>query len=149
MEGKYGTDQYHLSILDRGLFDALAWFELLHSQGDISNLDCETIQNFLLIEHWQGMIDVVFLFETDPETSMLRENKGQLIDEPGQAMNEVILNRLNDAYSSVRDKFATRFKAFEIVNTSESENTSPQSTAYGVTKQILNLFRAHQQGQDE
>lgn len=62
LEGKYGTDQYHLSILDRGLFDALAWFELLNSRGDIPDFDCETIQNVLLIEHWQQMIDVVFLF---------------------------------------------------------------------------------------
>jgi hypothetical protein len=79
---------------------------------------------------------------------MSRENKDQLIDEPGQAMNEGNLNRLNDAYASVRDEFASRFNAFEIVNTSGSEKSSPQSTAYEVTAQILNLFRVHQKGRD-
>ena len=146
LEGKYGSDQYHIAILDRGLFDALAWFELLKASGDISNLDCETIQNFLLIEHWQGMIDVVFLFETDPETSMIRENRDQLIDEPGQAMNEATLSQLNGAYSTVREKYADRFSTFQTVNTSGDQHTSPLSTSYEVTNQILKLLQASQTG---
>ena len=142
MEGKYGTDQYHLAILDRGLFDALAWFELLKARGDISDVNCDIIQNFFLIKHWQEMVDIVFLFETDPQTSISRENKDQLTDEPGLAMNEEFLSQLNDAYSIVKDKYADRFRVFFPVNTSEDQGTSPLSTAYEVTNEILKLFQA-------
>ena len=34
LEGRFGSDQYHLVIMDRGLFDALAWFELLKQKED-------------------------------------------------------------------------------------------------------------------
>ena len=61
LEGRYGSDEYHLVIMDRGLFDALAWFELLRDQDRITSEHCSTIQDFLLVSHWQDLIDMVFL----------------------------------------------------------------------------------------
>ena len=69
LEGRFGSDQYDLVIMDRGLFDALAWFELLKQKEDITSEDCSAIQNFLLVGHWRGLVDMIFLFQTDPTTS--------------------------------------------------------------------------------
>ena len=84
LEGLHGTDEYNLVIMDRGLFDALAWFELLRSRGEISSEDCDTIQRFLMVGHWQRLVDMVFLFQTDSETSLERENRDKLIEEPDE-----------------------------------------------------------------
>ena len=140
LEGLHGSDQYDLAILDRGLFDALAWFELLASQGRISPEDRDGVQRFLQIDHWRSNIDAVFLFTTDPETSMDRENRDKLIDEPGQAMNPDFLHNLNTAYGDVRQRFADKFTRLIPIDTSDSRNTSPTSTAAEVADVILNVF---------
>lgn len=137
LEGRYGTDQYQLVIMDRGLFDALAWFELLKARTQVTEQECATIQDFLLIDHWRALVDIVFLFETDPATSLSRENRDKLIEEPGQTMNPDFLEELNEAYRSARAKHSTRFKRFHVVNTSEDQQTTPQSTAFDVAKKII------------
>ena len=143
LEGLYHSDRYHLAILDRGLFDALAWFQLLECNGQISSEVRETIQNFILVEKWRSVIDSVFLFTADPTTSMERENRDKLIDEQGRAMNPESLDCLNRAYQRVRDVYGNEFKNFNTISTSNSEGTTAQSTAAQVADKILDLFQAN------
>ena len=139
LEGLYSSDKYHLAILDRGLFDALAWFQRLLDRGDITSAECEQVQGFLRIEKWRSVIDYVFLFKADPDTSLERENRFTLIDEPGRAMNPVFLQALNNAYDSVYEKYANDFQ-LQIIDTSDSQGTTPQSTAAEVADLILDRF---------
>ena len=140
LEGLYHSDKYQLAILDRGLFDALAWFQLLESNNEISGEVRETIQNFLLVENWRSKIDSVFLFTADPNTSMDRENRDKLIDEQGRAMNPQALVRLNLAYERVREVHGNKFRNFDPIDTSNSKGTTAQSTAAHVANTILDLF---------
>ncbi len=136
LEGRYGTDEYHIVILDRGLFDALAWFELLKENGDVTSEDCTAIQQFLLVGHWRELVDAVFLFHTDPATSLERENRNKLIDEPGRAMNPDFLQSLNGAYNTTRRQYSDKFSQFFIIDTSQGQSTE-LSTAYTVAETIL------------
>ena len=140
LEGLHGSDQYDLAILDRGLFDALAWFELLASRGEISGGVRDQVQSFLQIEYWRSTIDAVLLFRTDAETAMTRENSDKLISEPGQAMNPSFLADLNGAYGRVESKYADQFSRFESIDTSEAAGTSPETTAEHVAHIILDVF---------
>jgi len=140
LEGLHGSDQYELAILDRGLFDALAWFELLASRDLISAQDRDDVQRFLQIQHWRSNIDAVFLFTADPQTSMFRENQDKLIEEPGQAMNPDFLHDLNTAYEHAQQRFADQFARFVPIDTSDSRQTSPTSTAAEVAEVILGIF---------
>jgi thymidylate kinase len=142
IEGLHHSDRYHLAILDRGLFDALAWFQLLENDAEISREVRDSIHNFILVEKWKSVIDAVFLFTADSVTSLERENEDKLIDEPGRAMNPDFLDRLNCAYSEVRESYGGEFKITDI-NTSKKENTSPKSTAAQVANSILDLFPNH------
>ena len=139
LEGLYHSDHYHLAILDRGLFDALAWFQLLESDGQIPMDVREIIHNFILVENWRSAIDVVFLFTVDPTTSMERENADKLIDEPGRAMNPELLDRLNQAYQTVRTVYEDKFR-ITAINTSNNESTNAKETAAQIADSILNLF---------
>ena len=142
LEGRYGADKYHLVIMDRGIFDALAWFELLQSEDRITIEDCSIIQNFLLVNHWQGLIDMVFLFQTDPSTSLERENRDKLIEEPGRAMNPEFLQALNRAYQTISDKYSAQFSSLYVVNTGDGLGmTTPQSTAFDVATQIIEKMK--------
>ena len=146
LEGRYGSDEYHLVIMDRGLFDALAWFELLRDQDRITSEHCSTIQDFLLVSHWQDLIDMVFLFQTDPPTSLERENRDKLIEEPGRAMNPQFLEDLNKAYQTIREKYSEQFTSLHVVNTSNVDGkTTPRSTAF----EVAALMVEHMKGKVE
>ncbi len=140
LEGLHGSDRYDLAILDRGLFDALAWFELLATQGEIAPEERDQVQSFLQIKYWRSQIDAVLLFKTDASTSMEREARDKLIDEPGSAMNDDILPKLNDAYDVVKAKYAGQFSRFEIIDTSKSEDTEAETTALHVAHVILDVL---------
>ena len=137
LEGRYGSDQYQIVILDRGLFDALAWFQLLKNEGDVSDDDCSTIQEFLLVDHWRQFVDMIFLFETDPGTSLNREESEKLINEPGRAMNPDFLTKLNEAYDEIERQFGSKFSALHVVNTSNVQGTSPRETAFFVASKMI------------
>ena len=142
LEGRFGSDQYQLVIMDRGLFDALAWFELLRAKGDVTEEDCTVIQSFLLVGHWRQLVDAVFLFKTDPATSLVRENSNKLIEEPGRAMNPEFLRDLNDAYQSISSKYSEQFRSVYEVDTGGAQDTTPQSTAFEVVKRIIDHIRS-------
>ena len=139
-DGLYSADRYDISILDRGLFDALVWFELLSTKGDIAEDVAGKIHNFLLIEDWRSAIDTVFLFQADPATSMDRENKDKLVEDTGRAMNPGFLADLNKAYGSVRERYSSCFPQFEVIDTGREQGTTPFSTAFQVASMILDLF---------
>ena len=140
LEGLNSPENYHIAILDRGLFDALAWFELLEQRGEVTADDCKRVQDFLMIEKWRNVIDCVFLFNADAVTSLERENADKLIDEPGRAMNPNSLNELNDAYAKVREKFSVDFQRFEMINTSNSQRSTAKATSFEVTQKIIDLM---------
>lgn len=143
LEGRHHSDRFHLAILDRGLFDALAWFQVLEMQGDISTADMEKVHDFLLVDHWRSEVDTVFLFTADAETSLSRENEGKLIDAPGRAMNTEFIYLLNEAYAKTRERFEGEFKSVIPIDTSENVQSTPLSTSITVADHILELFRTN------
>ena len=149
LEGLHGSDQYDLAILDRGLFDALAWFEFLAATKQTSEDVRNRVQAFLLIDDWRDKIDAVLLFKTDAATSLDREKRDKLTSQAGSAMNPEVLPNLNSAYDVVHQKYAADFSTVEdsfstvkIVDTSDSKKTEPQSTAFDVANFILDVFEA-------
>ena len=140
LEGLHGPDQYDLAILDRGLFDALAWFEFLADTKQTSEDVRNQVQAFLCIDDWRDKIDAVLLFKTDAATSLDREKRDKLTSQTGSAMNSTVLNNLNSAYDTVHRKYVDDFSTVKIVDTSDSKGTEPQSTAFDVANIILDVF---------
>lgn len=142
LEGVYGSDRFDLAILDRGLFDSLAWFEILSRQGKISPADCNVISSFLMLDNWRQYINQVFLFKADEETSLKREYENKLIDEPGVAMNTEFLASLNEAYEAVQKVYSTSLPKLRVIDTSLVQKTSPKSTALEVAQDITKLIES-------
>lgn len=140
LEGLHGSDQYDLVLLDRGLFDALAWFEFLASKKKVTDTERDHVQNFLQIEHWRTAIDVVCLFKTDPVTAMKRENAGKLTDAKGSMMNEPNLGDLNDAYDKIQKQYEPQFAQIKTIDTSGDRGTDPADTAAEVAHLILDAL---------
>ncbi len=143
IEGQHHSDPYDIAILDRGLFDALAWFEKLQADNKISLQDKSRIHQFLLIDRWRSLIDLVFLFQADPKTSLERELRDKLITEEGMAMNETFLSSLGTAYAEVQDQYRQQFKKLHVIDTSRDKDTSSKGTAFAVTLHILDALEEH------
>lgn len=137
LEGLHHSDQHDIAILDRGLFDALVWFELLTTQGQIDPADCDAIHNFLLLPRWREALDLVVLFLAEPVTSMRRENEGRLIAKRGRAMNPEFLGQLNVAYESVRSKYSDAFSTFAEIRTDGETGVDQREAARQVVELIL------------
>ena len=105
----------------------------------ITGEEADTIQGFLSLERWRSSIGIVFLFQTDPGTSMKREHAHTLIDDSGRAMNRSFLRRLNEAYESVSERFKDDY-SLELIDTSESKKPTPESTAKEVVTKILDVL---------
>lgn len=134
LEGLYDPGKPQISILDRGLFDALAWFEMLENDDAIDGEFKRRMQEFLTIEKWRGSIDRVFLFTTTPEISMSRENNQMLIHDEGSAMNPERLAALNEAYETIQREFADQFLLTPI---DTSRTTEARDTAFEIAKVIV------------
>lgn len=141
LEARYHADRYDLAVLDRGLFDSLVWFDLLREQGELSEEVCGTIQDFLQVDLWRSLIDVVFMFVVDPDEAMHRENNGKLIRKHGRAMNPEFLSIFNHALVRVQGQFADQFETFVQIDTSKG-GYSAYDAAKTVADVILAKFEA-------
>ena len=141
LEGLSSPEKYHIAILDRGLFDALVWIQLLADRKQIALDDLKKVHEFLLIDEWLRVVDSVYLFRTDPQTSLNRENEDKLVDDLGSAMNPDTLEQLNSAYAKVRDVHGNRFKDLYEIDTRKGQNTTPKSTAYEVARSMVDQMK--------
>lgn len=140
LESVYGPDKFELAILDRGLFDSLAWFELATIQGRLTEEDRDAIASFLMVAQWRKHINCVFMFHCDHTTALQREYEHKLIDEPGLAMNADFLTKLNTAYESVRERYSISMPVLHVIDTSGSKSTTPISTASQIATHIMDCM---------
>jgi hypothetical protein len=140
LEAMHHSDRYAVALLDRGIFDALAWFELLHADRQLSDSDQQSINSFLMLDKWRAQIGLVVLLTADADTSMKRENVDKLIFEAGRAMNPDFLGRLREAYGVIENRYASTFPKVEVIDTSDKAQVRLKEVSYRVTSVILDLL---------
>ncbi len=137
-----GKDKIDIVIADRGIFDALCWFEWLNKNPDINNpyLDdsnYKIIKNFILSPLWLNQLDLVYLFKVEPETSLYREYANLLTRKPGSIMNDSTILSFNKSIDSTVKKYHKRFRKVEKINTTSFD---PDTVSYNVTSSILDIL---------
>lgn len=108
-----------LTILDRGLFDALVFFKLLEIQGFISSERLDGFMGYFGDERWAGLIDLVILFKVDPDIALQRDIASQLGPYPALVTNKPALEELMIAYEYVYKNFGSMFPKITIIETSD------------------------------
>ena len=56
-------------IADRGLFDALIWFQTQAKRGELSKEELARIENFLSMNRWKDLFDLVVVLHASPTES--------------------------------------------------------------------------------
>lgn len=134
-------------ISDRGLFDALCWFEWLNTNPGnnskyLDNQSLKKLEDFILMDMWRDSIDLIYVFQVSPETSIKREYANLLTEKRGSIMREPILEGFIEATNSVIKKHGNKFRNVQkIITDMEEVDEKPNNVSYKVTSEILKNLR--------
>ena len=130
-------EPYDLVILDRGVFDSLAWMRLLRDREELTDGEYRAIESFALHPKWADTVGRICLFTCAPQTSMSREHETKLIFGEGTAMKGGMLAPLLRQYESLRDEFGDKYP---IQNFSTDNGATPRETGGKIADDILSLL---------
>ena len=125
-------------ILDRGIFDALCWFEWLVSTSKMEEEQQTITEQFLLLDDLVKSIDIVFAFCVEPAVSIEREYANLLTDKIGTIMNKTVLAEYLEAIHHTIEKKGVYFHSIFEINTS---NKTQDEVGKEVTTKTLNTLK--------
>lgn len=125
-------------ILDRGIFDALCWFEWLVSTKRMEFNQKLLTESFFLMDELIKTIDIVFAFCVEPQFSIEREYAKLLTDKPGTIMNEKILS---EYLAAVRHTINNKKQYFHEVFEIDTSNKTQDNVGKEVTEKTLNSLK--------
>lgn len=125
-------------IIDRGLFDALCWINWLEKTARLTQPEKKIIDDFILLNPWRELTDIVFILSVDPKTALERELAGQLTKRSGSIMNENTLEQFNNSVKSVYNENSSLFRRIIKIDTS---NTDPIETVEKITMATLKYLK--------
>lgn len=102
-------NNYEIIFIDRGLFDSLCWFEWLKDKKILYDQELKKIHDFVLMKRWIKNIDLVFIFDTEPDISIARDQKHLLLNDHGSIMNHETLKNFNNAVLNVKKEYGSKF----------------------------------------
>jgi predicted ATPase len=89
------ADEPEILILDRGLFDAIAWLAMMERLARIRREERETTERFLLLPDWRKRIAGVVVMTASPSDAMKREQGDLPVEgEGGSIMNEPVFGAI-------------------------------------------------------
>lgn len=132
------SKDYDVIILDRGIFDALCWFNWLNGNNSLDDDDFSSLETFLVMNKWRTVIDLIYVFTATPKISMDREYASLLTRKPGSIMCIEALSSYKSCIEKVSNKYETTFQRIEIYDTSER---TLNDVNHDVTKSILEIIQ--------
>ena len=126
-------------IADRGLFDALIWFQTQAERGELSPKELTDIENFLLMDRWKDLFDLVAVLRATAETALQRENDQRITNRDGSIMNTSMLETLSNAVGGAVGRYEHLFKKVIVIDTDDGDVRSVNAD---LLSQILDHFES-------
>ena len=126
-------------IADRGLFDALIWFQTQAKRGELSDTELTHIENFLLMDRWKNLFDLVAVLRAKAPTALKRENAHRITERNGSIMNTSMLETLSDGVDDTVDRHKNAFKSIIVIDTDDGDVRSVNAD---LLSQILDRFES-------
>jgi len=128
----HSADAPDVILLDRGIFDHLAWVGMLQSRKLVTKREANIKVRYALQE--AAIISRLYLFTCTPEVSLTRETSDMLTLEAGTAMNPETLALLYAEYERLAETLAPQYSVHRLDTT---EPTPERATAMTVVQDIL------------
>lgn len=132
--------EHQIVIIDRGLFDALCWMNWLERTGQLTQNEKKIINDFILMDRWNELLDIIFVLKVNPNNALDREFAGQLTKRPGSIMNEDTLKQFNDSIDSVYQTYKSLFKRIIFLDTNTGDPVKTVEEITDNTLRYLNDF---------
>lgn len=127
-------------ILDRGIFDALCWFQWLSDTGRMEEKLKKSAESFLLQKSFVQNINLVFALEATPDISIKREFANLLTTKTGSIMNIEVLGEYREAIHKTIELHQSDFHRVEQLDTSPEE-MDQDNVGRIVTETTLKVLR--------
>jgi hypothetical protein len=108
-------------VMDRGLFDRQIFTEVLRDLGKIDQTEATVLLGLLRLPRLADHIDGLFLFVTQPDSSIAREYQDKLVKSPGRVMNTTFLESLRGTSLAQGEEWRRETKHVRIIDTSEQD----------------------------
>lgn len=124
-------------LIDRGIFDAMIWFFWMKNTGRLTEIELKNIEQFICMDRWTSLIDIVFILKVKYQTASNREFKDLLTLKTGSIMNEKTINQYNLSVEQTKEYFVDKFKYIECIDTTE---TGPVEAGEKITRKTLEIL---------
>ena len=104
----------------------------------LDNENFKILEAFATMDIWRNKIDLVYIFQVPPVTSIKREYANLLTRKKGSIMNKKVLETYNLAINDVVEKHGKKFRRIEKIDTT---NADPNDVGYVVTHTILSTLK--------
>ncbi|MDE5722079.1 MAG: hypothetical protein K2I30_05005 [Clostridia bacterium] len=134
------SEKPDILIIDRGIFDAMCWFEWLYKIKRLTKIQKNNIEAPLLMEEFTKQIDIIFAFESRPEVSLNREYAKLLLkpDQTGTIMNNQTLGEYQEA---IHNTINIKKKYFHNIIPMDTSDMDQNDVSYEVTKKVLSTLK--------
>lgn len=131
--------QYDVIIMDRGIFDAMCWFQWLLENDKMERSMKHIMDEFLSMKELVSCIDVVFVYKARPEVSIEREYASLLTDMPGSIMNKEVLEEYLTAVEHTEKQVKEKkwFREMQSIDTSDKNQNDVGKEVTETTLRIL------------
>jgi thymidylate kinase len=125
-------------IMDRGVFDALAWIQWHSEAGQVTEAERKAMENFYLIPKWRTRVDIVFLMTATPDVALQRESKNLLTAKFGRIMEPTTLQSLLLSFDTAYNKFSKQFRRVVMIDTTDIDSVMCGEIVVRTTLEVLN-----------
>lgn len=133
------ADDPDILILDRGLFDAVAWLGMMERLARIRKEEREAAERFLLLPDWRKRISGVVVMTASPKHAMEREQGDLPVHgEGGSIMNDAVLDQFRVNTLEACKRLEKQFRFFQV-DTSQP-GSDKKKTAEKVVRIALDLI---------
>ncbi|MEJ2046173.1 MAG: hypothetical protein P8X74_19575 [Reinekea sp.] len=132
------SKDFDVIILDRGIFDALCWFNWLKGNNNLDQENFNSLETFLTMNRWRTVIDLIYVFTASPEVSLDREYASLLTRKSGSIMCDDALNSYKSCVEKVSKQYHDTFQDIKVYDTSSK---SLNEVNHEITKNILEIIK--------
>lgn len=125
---------FDIVIMDRGIFDAVCWFNWQLSRNYLDEKNFNIFKDFFLSNRWTSKIDIVYSLMASPDTALEREYANLLTRKYGSVMNRSVLESYN---KSIRDCLVIYGPEVQTAKSIQTDTKDQNQVSFQVTEEIL------------
>lgn len=128
------SKEFDIIILDRGIFDAVCWFNWQKERRYLDEKTFEIFRDFFFANRWTSKLDIVYTLKASPETALEREYANLLTRRYGSVMNKSVLASYNKSIEECIRSYENDLQTIKSIDTDDKDQNE---VSFQVTEEIL------------